>query len=66
MLLFGCVGLWCFVMVSMVVLILGLLWWCPWWFWVVMLVVTVLVFGGDARGVWCLFLVRINGRFCGG
>ena len=32
----------------------------------VMLVVTVLVFGGDARGVWCLFLVRINGRFCGG
>jgi len=24
------------------------------------------VFGGDARGGWCWFLVRINGGFCGG
>ncbi len=22
--------------------------------------------GGDARGGWCCFLVRVNGGFCGG
>jgi len=32
MFVFGCVGLWCFVVVSMVVLILDLLWWCWCWF----------------------------------
>jgi len=25
-----------------------------------------LVFGGDVRGGWCWFLVRINGGFFGG
>jgi len=25
-----------------------------------------LVFGGDVRGGWCWFLVRINGDLCGG
>ena len=50
--IFGCVGLWCFMAVFMVVLILGL--WCrgSWWFLVVVLVV---VFGGAAHGDWCCF-----------
>jgi len=29
---FSCVDLWCFVVVFMVVLIPGLLWWCSWRF----------------------------------
>ena len=32
----------------------------------VLLVVAGVVFGGDARGGWCWFLVRINDGFCGG
>jgi len=29
-------------------------------------VVIVVVFGGDARGGWCCFLVMVNGGFYGG
>jgi len=29
-------------------------------------VVLVVVFGADARGCWCCFLVMVNGGFCAG